>query len=173
MQGLMKIKRKQIAIVIFLMMSIFLCYNIIVKIKQREKENDFVQTMPGFSFQSITGQIINASNVQSSTLIVFFNSECEGCIDLTNKIVMDTIFVTNNHVIMVSTENIENLLHFKTKMKIDLNKIDVCSCNYQTFAHLFGNHLMYPSFFYYNANKKLIRKGKEWSNLKEIYQVAN
>jgi thiol-disulfide isomerase/thioredoxin len=167
-------KRKGILIMIafLIMMAIFLCHNIVTKIAQNRKDNDLVQTMPNFTFISIDGHLIYSSNLQKNTLIIFFNSECEYCIDFTKKIIKDSTLIANNHVIMVSTENIENLNLFKAKFKIDLKRIYLCSCDYQNFANLFGNHLLYPTIFLYNANKKLIKKSSGDLNIEDLSHIT-
>lgn len=169
----MRIKGIQIFTFIFLALFLFLSYNVIVQIKQREKENDLVQYLPGFTFCSIDGHNIKSSCFHKKTLIVIFNSECDCCIGLTKQIMSDTVFMTNNDVIMISAENIEHLRLFKTKLRINLKKIQICSCDSQSITFFFGNHLVYPSIFYYDENKKLIRKGKGELNLKELSQLAD
>lgn len=164
----MKRKFTQFGITLFLFMILFLCYKITLKIIQREKDDESVQTMPGFKFAAIDGQLINSSSIQKNTLIVFFNSECESCNELTQKIIADTLFVRNTDVIMVSTENQENLNLFKSKFKIDSTKIHICNCDYQNFASLFGSHLRYPSMFLYSTNKKLVRKSTGSLSFKEL-----
>jgi hypothetical protein len=160
-----------IMITTLLIMSSFLSYKIIVKLIEKKEENNIVRNMPNFRFLSIDGQILMPCCLQKKTLIVFFNTECECCIDLTKQIINDSIFANNNHVIMVSSENLKTLIYFKDKFNININKIYLCRSDYQDFANLFGNHLMYPSLFLYGANKKLLKKGTGNLNIEDLTHI--
>jgi hypothetical protein len=164
----MKKNSTLVVIGLFVIMTLFLSYRIISKVEQKKKNNDLVQTMPSFKFHSIDGPILRSLDFKKNTLIVFFNSECECCLDLTMRIMSDSIFVANNEVIMVSTENIKKLAHFKKTFKINWQKVYLCRSEYQNFADLFGSNLMYPSIFLFDANKKLMRKGNGGIKLEDL-----
>jgi hypothetical protein len=169
----MKRKSKIVLIGLLILISSIISFRIINKAIHRNDENARIKTMPNFNFITIDGHTISSSPSKKNTIIVFFNSTCESCTHKITTIIDDSILVSNSRVILVSTENNDDLFSFSENHHLDLKQIYLCKCNYQYFANRFGNHLHYPTIFIYDANNNLIQKGYGSSDLKSFSQQIN
>lgn len=149
---------KKIAYFIFFIVIIFICYNIHIKIKQKqilEKSHSIVPDLPLQGIGKGRGEFsVRNLSKNKKTIIVIFSINCDHCIYQINKIKENKQHFENISVVLISSDSIDNLERFSKNDSYLINNIYYSSL--QNIADYFGLKPT-PSIYIYNENSKLVK----------------
>jgi peroxiredoxin len=153
---------KKIIPVIFSVIFGLLIFQITSKIKHKKEVAENIKTIPEFSFQNIKGGSFTNQNIvrNSSTLFIYFNSECEFCNEEAEMIKENIEKFSNFQLIFVSVEQPELIKTFAEKHQlINYDKINFLSDTKVSFAPTFDVKSL-PCLVLYDKDQHLIEKIK-------------
>lgn len=148
--------------IIFTCLICFLGYLIISKINHKKEAAENIKTIPKFSFRNINGGLFTNQDIKinTPTLFVYFNTECEFCNEEAKMIKENIQKFKNIQLIFVSFEQPELIKTFATKHQLNsYPNIYLLYDNKVTFATTFDVNSL-PCLVFYDKNQKLIEKIK-------------
>lgn len=158
----MKKYLKIILPILFIGVIGFLIFQIASKINHKKEVAEKIKTIPNFNFQNINGRrFTNESLIKNtSTLFVYFNSECEFCNEEAEMIKENVEKFKNFQLIFISIEKPELIKSFATKHKLnECDKINFLSDTQVSFAPTFDVKSL-PCLVLYDKDQQLIEKIK-------------
>ena len=132
------------------------------KIKQTERIEEKIQTIPQFSFQEILGDNFNSSYINSdkSCLIIYFHPECDYCQYEAEQIVLNMDQFSNHQIIMISSASRDSIEKFVNSYHLlEFDNISILIDTLDGFHNIFG-HNPFPTSFIYNKERKLVKQFK-------------
>lgn len=171
----MKIYFKPFLIVFFIIILIFLGYQITSKIKYKNKIAKNIKTIPAFAYQDINGNIFTNEELrkETATIFIYFNTECEFCNEEA-KIIKENINEFNkSQLVFVSFEKPELIKKFaqKHQLKTYDNVYFLCD-NKVTFAATFDVNSL-PCLVLYDKKQNLIEKIKGQTGIEVLVKKMN
>ncbi len=171
----MKTKIKVTLTVVAITLLFSLSYKVIITIQEKSNMVNDINTMPKFSFITIDNSIFSNNNLKStsSTVFIYFSSECDFCQYEAQSIKNSIEDFKNVQLIFVSSEPVNKIRQF-----VDQHELN----NYQNiiFLHdhlsVFSNQFKARSIPYvlvYNENQRLIKAHKGQLNAKGILKFLN
>lgn len=140
----------------------FLGYQIISKINHKKEVAENIKNIPGFSYKNINGDFFTNQDIKinTPTLFVYFNSECEYC----NK---EAVMIRENvekfqkvQLIFISFEKPEHIKRFAIRNQLySYSNIHFLWDYKVTFSTTFDVNSL-PCLVLYDKNQKLIEKIK-------------
>jgi thiol-disulfide isomerase/thioredoxin len=158
----MKKYLKLIIPIIFISLLTFLGYQIVTKINHKKEVAANIKTIPTFKYQNINGEQFSNNNlkVDTPTLFIYFNSECEYCNEETKMIQERIEQFTPHQLVFVSFEKPEKIESFAKKYNLqNYDNIHFVCDTKVTFATTFDVQSL-PCLVLYDKNQQLIEKIK-------------
>ncbi|MBG6060685.1 peroxiredoxin [Flavobacterium sp. CG_9.1] len=158
----MKKYLKLIILIIFISLLTFLGYQIVTKINHKKEVAANIKTIPTFKYQNINGEQFSNNNlkVDTPTLFIYFNSECEYCNEETKMIQERIEQFTPNQLVFVSFEKAKKIESFAKKYNLqNYDNIHFVCDTKVTFAATFDVQSL-PCLVLYDKNQQLIEKIK-------------
>ena len=115
--------------------------------------------IPDFKFQLIDGTFIQASDLDAGrfTLIWFFNSECDICINETQSLVDSISLLSDCQIVMVSYEDSTKVADFYEKYRLmDASSVQVTYMPYESLINMFKIYVV-PTLYVYHPDKRMIK----------------
>jgi peroxiredoxin len=158
----MKKYLKIIIPLIFISLLTFLGYQIVTKINHKKEVAANIKNIPTFNYQNINGEQFSNNNlkVDTPTLFIYFNSECEYCNEETKMIQERIEQFTPNQLVFVSFEKVKKIESFAKKYNLqNYDNIHFVCDTKVTFATTFDVQSL-PCLVLYDKNQQLIEKIK-------------
>lgn len=140
----------------------FLGYKTINKINAKEKLAEQLQTIPDFKLVSMdsTSFTINSLDLNKSTVIIFFNSECSHCQYEANAINENISRFAETNLLIMSSEQLSQIMEFASKYHLDKHPlIYLTKIEEENVFETFGS-VSVPHTFIYNNQQKLVKEFK-------------
>jgi peroxiredoxin len=150
-----------ILLIIFTFLG-YLVYSVIAKIEHKSKVAKTLQTIPNFSFKTLQNTDYTNANLKphTSTVFIYFNSECDFCQHEAQSISEHIEQFKNVHLLFVSTEDIETIEAFaETYNLLTQQNITFLHDSTYTFSNRFDANSI-PYILIYNKNQELVKKHK-------------
>jgi peroxiredoxin len=168
-------KKSIVLIVISSTLSLlsYLSYNVISKVKEKNKIAKQIKTIPKFEFLTLEQQPFNKANLKPNlnTIFIYFNSECEFCQHEAKSISQNLNKFKNVQFIFISFEKTEAIKKFTELYKLDNQEnIVFLEDKKAMFSTLFNANSI-PYILIYNKNNRLIKKHKGQLNAKGILRA--
>ena len=171
-------KKKKVIIAIFvgiIYLLSYLGYNIITKAKEKNEIAKQLQTIPKFKLKTLDNLSFSNANLKqnTSTIFIYFNSECEYCQHEAESISNNLNKFKNVQFIFVSFEQTEAIKKFAKLYKLDSQEnIIFLEDKKGEFSTIFNANSI-PYILIYNQNNKLIKKHNGQLNANGILRVLN
>ena len=171
-------KKKKVIIAIFvgiIYLLSYLGYNIITKAKEKNEIAKQLQTIPKFKLKTLDNLSFSNANLKqnTSTIFIYFNSECEYCQHEAESISNNLNKFKNVQFIFVSFEQTEAIKKFAKLYKLDSQEnIIFLEDKKGEFSTIFNANSI-PYILIYNQNNKLIKKHNGQLNANGILSVLN
>lgn len=148
----------------------FMTYKVITKINHKKEVAEQIKTIPPFSYSTINGKKFTNKDLKdnTSTLFLYFNSECEHCQSEATQIQENIAKFKDSQLVFVSFEEKDKIVAFAKKYKLDhYDKISFLLDKQVTFSTTFDVNSL-PTMILYNRNKELIKKIKGQTKVETI-----
>ncbi|SEC53084.1 AhpC/TSA family protein [Tenacibaculum sp. MAR_2009_124] len=166
-------KSIKIAIAIVILSTIgFLGYKITSKLNHKKEVAERTQSIPEFSFETLTGSIFTENNLtKAPAIFVYFNSDCDYCQAEATKIQKHLRDFKNTQIIFVSFENKDGIQKFAKDYKLDKEaNITFLEDSKGEFSKIFDVNSI-PYIVVYDNNKQLLKKFKGATKVSDILDV--
>jgi peroxiredoxin len=147
---------------VFISLVSFLGYKIVTKINYKKEVAANIKTIPDFTYQNLEGESFSNKNLKTdtSTLFIYFNSECEYCNEEAQMIQESVDKFAAHQLVFVSFEKPEKINSFAKKHKLlNYDNIHFVCDSKVTFATAFDVQSL-PCLVLYDKNQQLIEKIK-------------
>ena len=168
-------KKKNIVIVIIVSLLSYLGYNIITKVKEKNKITKQLQTLPKFKLKTLENVSFSNSDLKqnTSTIFIYFNSDCDFCHHEAKSISQNLKKFKNVQFVFVSFEETEAIKKFSELQKLNNQQnIIFLEDKKGEFSTQFDANSI-PYILIYNQNNELIKKHKGQLNANGILRVLN
>ncbi|QNK78311.1 redoxin domain-containing protein [Winogradskyella sp. PAMC22761] len=152
---------------------IYLGYNVISKVKEKNKIAKQLEKIPEFEFLTLTQQPFTKVNLKpnTNTIFIYFNSECDFCQHEAQSISDNLDSFKNVQFMFVSTEPIAIIKQFSEQYNLNNQQnITFLYDNLGTFSSRFDANSI-PYLLIYDKNQKLIKKHKGQLNAKGVLRT--
>ena len=153
---------KILIIILFIAGIGYLGYHIISKIQHKKQIAINIKSIPKFEYQNTKGGNFDNSNLTENTptVFVYFNTECEFCIEEAQMIQDNIQKFTNCQLVFISFEKPQIIKAFANKYKLyNHDNVHFLSDSKATFATTFDVKSL-PCLVLYDKNQQLIEKIK-------------
>ena len=166
-----KIFKITIAIVLISIIG-FLGYKITSKLNYKKEVAKLTQSIPPFSFETLSGSIFTENNLaKEPAIFVYFNSDCDYCQAEATKIQKHLRDFKNTQILFVSFENKEGIQKFAKDYKLDKEaNIIFLEDSKSEFSKTFDVNSI-PYIVVYDENKQLLKKFKGVTKVSNILDV--
>lgn len=150
-------------------------FSIIKRIKQKNRIENKIQTIPEFIFCDLLGEEFNSSyiNNNNSCLIIYFHPECEHCHYEAEQISLNIDQFYNFQIIMISPASRENVKDFANNYHLlEFDNITVLIDTLDVFHNTFGPN-PFPTTFIYNKERKLVKQFKGEVKIEALLKYLN
>jgi hypothetical protein len=128
--------------------------------------------MPDFNFQLIDGGHIQRADMDSEkyTLIWFFNSECDLCINETQALVDSISLLNHCQIVMVSHEDSVKIADFNKRFRLmDFSFIYVACVPEEYLRNMFKIYIN-PTLYVYHPDRRMLKYKPGPVTIQEIVQ---
>jgi peroxiredoxin len=156
--------------IFFITVLCFLGYQIVIKINYKKEVAANIKTIPDFKYQNLKGESFSNKNLKTdtSTLFIYFNSECEYCNQETKMIQASVNKFAPHQLVFVSFEKPEKINSFAQKHKLlNYDNIHFVCDSKVTFATTFDVRSL-PCLVLYDKNQQLIAKIKGQTKIETL-----
>lgn len=156
----MRILLRTLGIIAVISLLGFLSYGIYKKKGEKSDIKKRIESLPAFSFNSLTGEDITRNDITGSPLwLIFFHSDCEYC-QMQAENIGKTLNTNALHIWMVSPEPVLSLSAFSKKYKLNgVSHVKLLNDKHDAGYHTFGVTSS-PSSFLYSSDGTLIKSYK-------------
>lgn len=115
--------------------------------------------MPDFNFQLITGGFVQRADMDTEkyTLISFFHSECNICVNETRSLVDSVSLLNNCQIVMVSPEDSIKVAEFQEQFRLsDIPSIHVAYMPEYYINSIFKIYVI-PTLYIYHPDRRMIK----------------
>jgi peroxiredoxin len=149
-----------IPLVVIILLS-FMGYQVISKINHKNEVAENIKTIPVFSYENIKEGVFTNENLKKiPTLFIYFNSECEYCIEEAQMIQKNIEKLKGIQLVFISFEKPALIKAFAAKHQLTTyDNVHFLSDTKVTFATTFDVKSL-PCLVLYDKNQKLIEKIK-------------
>lgn len=158
----MKKQLKIIIPILFISLFGYFGFQIYSKIKHKKEVAENIKVIPKFEYQNIKGGTFRNENIKkdTSTLFIYFNTECEFCIEEAQMIKENIAKFNDFQLVFISFEKVELINTFATKYKLNTYaNITFLSDTKVSFSTTFDVKSL-PCLVLYDKNQRLIEKIK-------------
>lgn len=151
----------------------YLSYNVISKVKEKDRIAKRINKIPEFQFLSLNQQIFSNLDLKNGliTIFIYFNSECDLCQHEAQNISANLEEFKNVQFIFVSTEPITTIQQFSKKNNLSNNQnVMFLHDKSNTFSSLF-DATSFPYILIYDQKQHLIKKHRGQLNAIGINRV--
>lgn len=148
----------------------FFGYQIVAKIRHKKQIAENIKTIPVFKYQNVNGGVFSNKNlkIQTPTLFIYFNSECEFCNNETQMIHENIQKLQNFQLVFISFEKPETIKAFAAKYQLlDHDNVHIICDSKITFSTTFDVQSL-PCLVLYDKNNNLIEKIKGQTKVETI-----
>jgi len=154
---------------------LYLAFSIPRKLREQAQQQERVQALPAFQFGTLDKTIFSTNKLilDQSSLIIYFNPDCEHC-QYEARAIRDSLhrFAAVN-VLLVSDEPLERLQQFATEYYLaGQPNIHILYDEKRQFKDLFGTSMV-PSIFIYNREQELVRHFKGETKMEAILKYLD
>lgn len=150
----------------------FLAFSIAFEIQAKKEFSEKINTIPNFTFQTVSGNIFTNKNLSklNPKLFVYYNSECEFCQSEAKKIKDNLGQLNNVQIVFISFEKRNEIHAFAHKYDF-LNKENIIFLEDEKliFEDLFKVKGI-PYMILYNKDNKLLQK---FNGVVKIEKILN
>lgn len=166
-------KLKVIVSTLVLSLSIYVGYNLFIKMHHKEKAERSIENIPEFSLKTLDTKDFTKINVKSKipAVFIYFSTECDYCQHEAKNISENLDKFKDIQLIFVSTEAIETIKKFAASYNL-LNQPNIIFLNDNTYSftnRFDANHI--PYILIYNSKQELLKKHKGQLNAEAILAV--
>jgi len=165
----MKKNAKPLIGIVVLAITIFLGYQIGIKISEKRTLAEQIKDIPDFTFQNLDGTLFTQNNLQNTpTIFIYFNSGCDYCQSEAAQIEESLSDFKDLQLIFVSIETKETIQKFAQQYKLDNQEnIRFLEDREGKFSDIFGVKSV-PYTFIYDEKKILLKKFSGATSVKNI-----
>jgi len=161
---------------VFILLVAIMVYKIALKLIQKEKITEQIQTLPPFAFKNIMdGKDFTEAQLDNEkpVLITYFHPECEYCQEQESLINQQLDSFSNYLLLMVSYADSAAIKMFSEKYELSGHQnIIFLQDNKDMFKDIFGKSAV-PTSFIYNKNRKLVKQIKGEAKIGELLKYLN
>lgn len=168
-------KKKNIVIVIVVSLLSYLSYNIITKVKEKNKIAKRIQTIPQFELKTLNNVSFSNTDLKqnTSTIFIYFNSDCDFCHHEAKSISQNLDKFKNVQFVFVSFEETKNIKKFAELYKLDNQENIIFLEDKKSVFSIQFNANSIPYILIYNQKNELVKKHKGQLNANGILRVLN
>lgn len=151
----------------------FMGYKVVRLAQQKQAVEQALQKVPDFEFLSTNGEKFTQASidVNTPTLFVFFNSECDFCRYEAQDISENIEELKDIEILFISTESTIEITSFSEEFNLNQQQnIHFLHDSTSALYNLF-DLTSYPSILIYNKNKNLLKRHKGQLNVQAILRV--
>jgi|SRR5690606_2109067 len=164
-------------IIVTLVLGVFsyLVYGVFSKIQYKNEVEIALQTMPKFSFKTLDNTDYTNANLKlnTPTIFIYFNSECDYCQYEAESISEDLNTFKNIQIVFVSSEPIETIKEFSKRYHLN-NHTNITFLH--DYANTFSNRFdaqSVPYILIYDKKRQLVKRHKGQLNANSILKALN
>lgn len=168
-------KLKTLVFSILLVLFIFIGNKVVDKILQKQKLEKSISTIPDFNFNTLDNKSFSKKQLKPgmSTVILYFNSECEFCHHEAHDITSNYHLLKNVQLVFVSIESTEKIKNFAKTYQLD-KKSNVVFVYDEAghFSKIFQPSSI-PFNLIYDQNQKLLKTQKGQLSVQGLLKIIN
>lgn len=150
-------------------------FKVISKINHKKEVAEHIKTIPAFSYKNINGKVFSNTDFKenTSTIFLYFNSECEHCQNEAEQIRDNIKKFANVQLVFISFEEPKQIEAFAAKYKLNhYDNVNFLCDSKVSFATTFDVNSL-PTVVIYDKNKKLVKKIKGEVKVENILNMLN
>jgi thiol-disulfide isomerase/thioredoxin len=142
----------------FVLLATFLITGVINKMQRQTQIKEKIETMPSFSFMTLTNETFNSSEIKiGPVLIVRFHPECEHCQYEVSEILKSNVPESGVKVILISSATPDSVKSFLNQFNyLRFPSIILLIDTSYVFSDIFGSDIV-PSNYIYNRELELVK----------------
>ncbi|MBA4746742.1 MAG: redoxin domain-containing protein [Muricauda sp.] len=171
-------RRKRLKTLVFsilLTLFIFIGNKVVDKILQKQKFEKSISTIPDFNFKTVNGTSFTKKNLKSgtSTVFLYFNSECDFCQHEAKSIADDHHLIKNVQLVFISTEPMEQIINFSKVYALDKKaSVIFVQDEAKRFTKIFQPSSI-PFNLIYDKEQKLLKTQKGQLTVQGLLKIIN
>lgn len=161
--------------IVFIVVLGYLGFQIFSKIQYKNEVAEHIKTIPFFNYENVNGKSFTREDLKlgAPTLFIYFNTECEFCIEETIMIYENIAKFANCQLVFISFEKKEIIKDFAKINKLDTyDNVHFLCDNQVTFATTFDVKSL-PCLVLYDKNNNLIEKIKGQTKAETLIKKLN
>jgi len=168
-------KLKTLIYTVLLSLFIFLVNKVVGEIRQKQKLEQSIRTIPPFNFKTVENKNFTTKHLKLGvpTVFLYFNSECEFCHHEAHDISSNYHMIENVQIVLVSTESRKKIKNFSEEYHLDKKpNITFVYDTTSSFSKIFKPSSI-PFNLIYDKDKKLLETQKGPLTVQGLLKIIN
>jgi peroxiredoxin len=145
-------------------------FKVITKINHKKEIAEHIKMIPPFSYPTINGEKFTNKDLKenTSTVFLYFNSECEHCQNEAMQIQENLAKFKNSQLVFISFEQSSKIAGFAENYKLNHHDNITFLCDPQVSFSITFDVTSLPTLIIYNKNGRLVEKIKGLTKVETI-----
>lgn len=157
--------------VTFILGTTYLGYEVLNLIESKKEVETSIKTLPEFRYRALDGKVFGSKdliNIESNKVFIFFNTECEFCIEEAKHLNEKIGDFGDSQLILISSEKIEGIKIFSEEFGLNrYTNVYFLQDTAKSSSKVFGAKTI-PYHLVYDAKNSLVFKHKGVLKLEEL-----